>query len=64
MTFEQERAWGQTLIGKNLELCFPPACVARPAQYQPVVGVKESGDISNDLLGTCYEINDLAFVLL
>ena len=51
MTYHEEVNWGNTLQGKQLVVCIADACRARPAQYQPVIGLKEQDDIMDDLLG-------------
>ena len=63
MSWPEEEAWGGQLKDKNLEMCSNAACAARPARYQPVVGLKEKGDIMEDLLGM-YSYCSIFYVLL
>ena len=51
MSYDQEQAWGLQLVGQNLECFIPAVCVARPAQFQPVVGFRRVGDPTNLLFG-------------
>ena len=51
MTWDEEVDWGNVLKGKEVRFFFPDPVLSRPPDFQPVVGVKLDGDVTDELIG-------------
>ena len=48
--------WGQFLSNQPLRLCRSRFCAARPAEFQPVVGLKLQDTLMDDLVGKSTDV--------